>query len=157
MPTSGHNGRRGDKGGREKGEATAVSEADRVRFTTTLKEVRDGAAGSFEFPSTLTTAQRAFIHGLATKYGLVSKSHGKGEARAIVVSQPRVKALDAAAAEGFPWVSVSGREGWGALEGVAHLREIGVSREEIGGSRERERERERCVGCAGVVGWLGGV
>lgn len=102
--------RRGGKGkgkGSNKGEAAAVSEADRVHFTSILKSVRDGVEKTeHEFPSTLAATQRAFIHGLATQYGLVSKSKGKGEARAITVSQPRSRAAPTTDDNALPWLPI---------------------------------------------------
>jgi hypothetical protein len=72
-----------------------------------LKLVRDGTEKTeHEFPSTLAAAQRAFIHGLATQYGLVSKSKGKGEARAITVSQPRSRVAPTSDENALPWLPV---------------------------------------------------
>ena len=39
----------------------------------------------YEFPSSLTSAERAFVHGLVVSHGLKSKSHGKGVNRALKV------------------------------------------------------------------------
>jgi hypothetical protein len=96
-----------------KGDApsTSVQENERVHFTALLKGVRDAqpnsAGDAHEFPANLSTAQRAFIHGLATKFGLVSKSKGKGEARAITVSQPRARTAPVDDDVHIPWVSTT--------------------------------------------------
>ncbi len=70
---------------------TAVSEADRVHYLRLLTDLRDGMdTEGITFPPTLSNVQRAFIHGQATKFGLVSKSRGKGEARQLTVSKPSI-------------------------------------------------------------------
>jgi len=74
-----------------KGGGKTIPESERVHFSAILKQVRDAQpheCTEHQFPATLTSSQRAFIHGLATKYGLNSKSYGKGESRALKISQP---------------------------------------------------------------------
>ena len=39
----------------------------------------------YEFPSSLTSRERAFVHNLVSQYGLKSKSHGKGVNRSLTV------------------------------------------------------------------------
>ena len=39
----------------------------------------------YEFPSSLTSTERAFVHRLVSQYGLKSKSNGQGAKRALTV------------------------------------------------------------------------
>ena len=72
----------------EKGaEAHTVSEADRIRFTKILMQLREGDESRLEFPANLTNTERKFVHQLASQLGLVSKSTGKGDDRRIAVTK----------------------------------------------------------------------
>ena len=67
--------------------AHTVSEAERIRFTKILMNLREGDETRLEMPSTLTNTERKFIHELAAQLGLVSKSTGKGENRRIAITK----------------------------------------------------------------------
>lgn len=71
----------------EKGaESFTVSEAERIKFTRILMDLREKSEEmSLEFPTTLTNTERKFLHELAGQLGLISKSTGKGETRRIFV------------------------------------------------------------------------
>ena len=75
------------KNGEKGAEAHTVSEADRIRFTKILMQLREGDETRLEFPPTLTNTERKFMHQLAMQLGLVSKSTGKGDDRRIVVTK----------------------------------------------------------------------
>lgn len=86
-PTGGPNKKNGEKGA----DAHTVNEADRIRWTQEMIELRerhwesDDMPPKNEFPSTLTNTERKFIHQLAAQLGLHSKSSGKGEDRRIAI------------------------------------------------------------------------
>ena len=68
-------------------ESFTVSEAERIKFTHILMDLREGNETSIDFPPTLTNTERKFLHELAGQLGLVSKSIGKGENRRISVKK----------------------------------------------------------------------
>lgn len=74
----------------EKGAETfTVPEAERIRLTRILMDLREQETeNSVEFPSSLTNTERRFVHELALQLGLKSKSTGKGENRKITVRKP---------------------------------------------------------------------
>uniref|UniRef100_T1JES8 RNA helicase n=1 Tax=Strigamia maritima TaxID=126957 RepID=T1JES8_STRMM len=63
-----------------------VGEDLRIAVTLTLQKFRlTEEQKEYEFPSSLTSLERAFIHGLALDLGLKSKSRGKGANRFLTV------------------------------------------------------------------------
>lgn len=65
-----------------------VGEEFRIAVTLTLEKFRyDAEQKEIEFPSSLTAAERAYIHRLCLTMGLASKSKGSGMARFITVSK----------------------------------------------------------------------
>ena len=64
---------------------STVSESTRISLTQKLNEIRNDEIESYTFPSTLNNIERKFLHNLAEKLGLSSKSSGKGDARSITV------------------------------------------------------------------------
>jgi HrpA-like RNA helicase len=69
-------------------ETHTVGEAGRIRLTKLLMDLReDDGQEQLELPPTLTNTERKFVHELAGRLGLVSKSRGKLERRYIRVSK----------------------------------------------------------------------
>lgn len=64
-----------------------MDEEFRIDVQRALAEFRASAEDSITFPSTLSAAERAFVHYSCSQLGLVSKSHGKGEARQLRVTR----------------------------------------------------------------------
>lgn len=66
-----------------------LEEDFRIDVATALAEFRAGSATSLTFPPTLNAFERRYVHFQAGQMGLVSKSHGKGETRALTLSRKR--------------------------------------------------------------------
>jgi hypothetical protein len=66
---------------------SVVPESLRIRFTRELHDLREGTVSEVNFPPTLSTVERKFLHGLAQELGLTSKSKGKDEKRYITVTK----------------------------------------------------------------------
>lgn len=66
---------------------SAVPESLRIRFTRELNDLREGTVSEVNFPTTLSTVERKFLHSLAQELGLTSKSKGKDEKRFITVTK----------------------------------------------------------------------
>lgn len=65
-----------------------IEESVRIELTKTLLSLRDdGEREEVSFPSTLSNTERKFLHELAGKLGLKSRSSGKDENRFITVSK----------------------------------------------------------------------
>ena len=73
----------------KKAEDTFVlDESVRIEFTKTLLSLRDDdERDEIVFPSTLSNTERKFLHDLAGKLGLKSRSSGKDENRCITISK----------------------------------------------------------------------
>ena len=67
--------------------ASTVNESTRIQLTQKLNDIRNDEIESFTFPPTLNNTERKFLHNLSEKLGLISKSSGKGDARAITVKK----------------------------------------------------------------------
>ena len=64
-----------------------ISETFRMAATKALETFRDESADEYiSFPHTLTPHERKFVHDMCGDLGLQSKSHGKGQARQLRVS-----------------------------------------------------------------------
>lgn len=66
---------------------SVVPESLRIRFTRELNDLREGTVSEVNFPPTLSTVERKFLHSLAQELGLTSKSKGKDEKRFITVTK----------------------------------------------------------------------
>ncbi|TYZ57197.1 hypothetical protein PybrP1_011147 [[Pythium] brassicae (nom. inval.)] len=90
--------RGGGGGGRERKPAppnagVSLDEAFCMQVNAQLVElVEDGARSELSFPIDLDNTQRRYIHTLAQKYGLFSKSSGKGDSRFIHVAKVKKNA-----------------------------------------------------------------
>ena len=74
----------GDKGA----SSHTVSESARMQLDTLLISLRESdTETSVTLPADLTNTQRKYVHELAKKLGLKSKSYGKGDDRKVVVSK----------------------------------------------------------------------
>eukprot|EP00804_Cyclotella_cryptica_P020303 CCRYP_014048-RA/>CCRYP_014048-RA protein AED:0.27 eAED:0.27 QI:163/1/1/1/1/1/9/96/988 len=75
--------RDGDKGA----SSHTVSESQRMQLDTLIYQLRESSSEttSVTLPPNLTNTQRKYVHELAKKLGLQSKSYGKGEERRVVV------------------------------------------------------------------------
>ena len=73
---------------------TPGKEAWRIAIERQLGEFCASSETALEFPPTLTSEERRFVHAHAPKLGLATKSQGKAEKRFLTVSKPqRVVAL----------------------------------------------------------------
>lgn len=66
---------------------SVVPESLRIRFTRELNALREGTVSEVNFPPTLSTVERKFLHSLSQELGLTSKSKGKDEKRFITVTK----------------------------------------------------------------------
>ncbi|KAM9693599.1 3'-5' RNA helicase YTHDC2 isoform 3-T5 [Trichechus inunguis] len=75
-------------GGRAKGlKDIRIDEEVKIAVNIALERFRYGDQREMEFPSSLTSTERAFIHRLSQSLGLVSKSKGKGANRYLTVKK----------------------------------------------------------------------
>ncbi|XP_061045508.1 3'-5' RNA helicase YTHDC2 isoform X3 [Eubalaena glacialis] len=75
-------------GGRAKGlKDIRIDEEVKIAVNIALERFRYGDQREMEFPSSLTSTERAFIHRLSQSLGLVSKSKGKGASRYLTVKK----------------------------------------------------------------------
>jgi hypothetical protein len=65
----------------------SVEEAERIFLTKRLTAFYESDDPYLELPASLSTKARAFCHALCTKFGLFSKSKGKGDERFITISK----------------------------------------------------------------------
>ncbi|XP_061480215.1 3'-5' RNA helicase YTHDC2 isoform X1 [Rhineura floridana] len=74
--------------GRAKGlKDIRVDEEVKIAVNIALERFRYGDQREMEFPSSLTSTERAFIHRLSQSLGLISKSKGKGASRYLTVKK----------------------------------------------------------------------
>ncbi|XP_040397034.1 3'-5' RNA helicase YTHDC2 isoform X2 [Cygnus olor] len=83
-------GAQGGSAGRGRGRGRAlkdvrVDEEVEIAVSMALERFRYGDEKEMEFPSSLTTTERAFVHRLCQSLGLISKSKGKGPNRYLTV------------------------------------------------------------------------
>ena len=101
----GGEGRRGGEGGRGGGRGggfgnTTIGEELRIAVNLALKNFRQKEEETeLEFPSSLLSTERAYVHKLATELGLASKSRGKGQTRYLTVFKKEGSTLLARDAE----------------------------------------------------------
>ncbi|CAN6465233.1 unnamed protein product [Victoria cruziana] len=68
-----------------------VAEATKIRIAKRLEDFRVGNSEVFTFEADLTNTERAEVHILCRKMGMVSKSSGKGQQRRVSVFKTRQK------------------------------------------------------------------
>ena len=59
--------------------AVVIDSQFRIKIEKEIDEFVNSSNHCFEFPSTLTNVERAFVHNLAPKYNLKTRSCGKGK------------------------------------------------------------------------------
>ena len=59
--------------------AVLIDAAFRIKAEKMIENFVNSSDSIFEFPSILTNVERAFVHNLAPKYSLKTKSHGYGK------------------------------------------------------------------------------
>ena len=95
--------RRGGGGGRGRGGGfgnTTIGEELRIAVNLALKNFRQKEEETeLEFPSSLLSTERAYVHKMATELGLASKSRGKGQTRYLTVFKKEGSTLLARDAE----------------------------------------------------------
>ena len=95
--------RRGGGGGRARGGGfgnTTIGEELRIAVNLALKNFRQKEEETeLEFPSSLLSTERAYVHKMATELGLASKSRGKGQTRYLTVFKKEGSTLLARDAE----------------------------------------------------------
>lgn len=65
---------------KQKSTATSIGADFRIKIETTIENfVNHSNNMSYEFPPSLTNIERAFVHNLAPKYNLKTKSEGLGK------------------------------------------------------------------------------
>ncbi|ETE67645.1 putative ATP-dependent RNA helicase YTHDC2, partial [Ophiophagus hannah] len=75
-------------GGRAKGlKDIRIDEEVKIAVNISLERFRYGDQREMDFPSSLTSTERAFIHRLSQSLGLISKSKGKGANRYLTVKK----------------------------------------------------------------------
>ena len=96
-------GQRRGGGGRSRGGGfgnTTIGEELRIAVNLALKNFRQKEEETeLEFPSSLLSTERAYVHKLATELGLASKSRGKGQTRYLTVFKKEGSTLLARDAE----------------------------------------------------------
>lgn len=85
--------RHGKKKDNGKGAAASpnVTETSRIQISKLLEEFRDGYDEVYTFESTLTNPERAVVHEMCRKMGLVSKSSGCKKTRRVSVYKSKKK------------------------------------------------------------------
>ncbi|XP_010242093.1 PREDICTED: DExH-box ATP-dependent RNA helicase DExH6-like isoform X2 [Nelumbo nucifera] len=68
-----------------------VTEVTRIRIAKVLGEFRMGTAEVYTFEAGLTNPERAVVHELCRKMGMVSKSSGRGKQRCVTVYKSKKK------------------------------------------------------------------
>merc|ERR1719209_2340816 len=95
--------KRGGGGGRGRGGGfgnTTIGEELRIAVNLALKNFRQKEEETeLEFPSSLLSTERAYVHKMATELGLASKSRGKGQTRYLTVFKKEGSTLLARDAE----------------------------------------------------------
>ena len=75
--------------GQKGAEVHTVEEEYRIRLTRSIMEFREAETVTLlQFPATLTNTERKFVHEISKRFGLISKSKGKGDDRSITVTKP---------------------------------------------------------------------
>jgi hypothetical protein len=64
---------------KKKSNAVLIDADFRIKIEKTIETFVNSSNHSYEFPNSLTNVERAFVHNLAPKYNLKTKSFGKGE------------------------------------------------------------------------------
>lgn len=67
------------KGNRTKSKSTPVDADFRIKIEKAIETFVQSSHSLYEFPASLTNVERAFVHNLAPKYNLKTRSSGKGE------------------------------------------------------------------------------
>eukprot|EP00980_Cylindrotheca_fusiformis_P005044 scaffold1069_cov143-Cylindrotheca_fusiformis.AAC.2 len=96
-------------------------------------ELRESDDTRLELPSDLTNTERKFVHELAGRLGLVSKSSGKGDNRRIAISKRGEVKKSTGDDEFMPVLSI-GKNGIASLK--RHTKKFPPSRQEVLESRE---------------------
>lgn len=68
-----------DKKSKEKSTKVLIDAEFRIQIEKDVQNFVESNEMTFEFPALLTNVERAFVHNLAPKYNLKTKSHGFGE------------------------------------------------------------------------------
>lgn len=63
----------------KKKSSVVIDSQFRIKIEKDIEEFVNSNFHCFEFPSTLTNVERAFVHNLAPKYNLKTRSSGKGK------------------------------------------------------------------------------
>jgi len=121
------------KNGEKGADSHTVSEADRIRYTKILMNLREGDETRLEFPTTLTNTERKFVHELTGQLGLVSRSTGKGENRRIAVTKKAENKKATGDEESMPVLNI-GKNGVRLLN--KHIANFPLSKEEVWESKE---------------------
>lgn len=64
-----------------------VDEAFKIKFSATIERWRESEEEELVFPPNLSSKERKFVHHIANKLGVKSKSRGKGESRFLTLSR----------------------------------------------------------------------
>lgn len=67
------------KGNRKKSTAVLIDAEFRIKVEKIIQDFCGGPEFCYEFPNSLTNIERAFVHNLAPKYNLKTRSSGKGK------------------------------------------------------------------------------
>lgn len=67
------------KSNKKKSNGVLIDADFRIKIEKKIIQFVESENSSYEFPASLTNVERAFVHNLAPKYNLKTKSHGKGK------------------------------------------------------------------------------
>lgn len=67
------------KGYKKKSNAVLIDADFRIKIEKSIESFVHSPHSIYEFPASLTNVERAFVHNLAPKYNLKTRSSGKGE------------------------------------------------------------------------------
>lgn len=67
------------KNHKKKSNTVVIDAQFRIKIEKDIEQFMNSNERVFEFPSTLTNVERAFVHNLAPKYNLKTKSCGSGK------------------------------------------------------------------------------
>lgn len=67
------------KGYKKKSNAVLIDADFRIKIEKSIESFVHSSHFSYEFPASLTNVERAFVHNLAPKYNLKTRSSGKGK------------------------------------------------------------------------------
>ncbi|KAK9266485.1 hypothetical protein L1049_001691 [Liquidambar formosana] len=100
-------GKKRQKKGEEGQQNPSVAEATRIRISQLLQKFRTSNDQVYTFEDNLTNCERAVVHELCRKMGMMSKSSGRGNQRRVSVSKTKKKVDNMKGKESLPSLTFS--------------------------------------------------